>query len=161
MHPLNPGRTDAPIKILEKANSYQSPCECYERLPAGSSRQELGVDKTYGRYGDVLVTTCCTCGRRWLHYFAEYEAFTASQRWIRGILPSTQVVPFPPEEAVPIFNRMPWYSYHLSGHEGQCGRGNAPADLTCNGGEPVEIDYSAEEHHGLRGDETNQKEGAE
>lgn len=121
------------------------PCECYDRLPTGSSRQEMGVDITNGRYGDVSVMTCSTCGRRWLLYFSEYEAFSASQRWIRGVLLSTQEVPFAPEEAVPIFNRMPWYYYTFSQRKRQIGKGNAPADFTSYGGEPVEIDFSAEE----------------
>jgi len=123
-------------------------CECYDRLPAGSTYQEVGVDETEGRYGDVSVTTCSVCGRRWLSYFVEYEAFTASQRWIRGVLPASQMVP-PPKNAVPIFNTMPWYFYRFSQRKRQIGKGNAPAGLTFNGGVAVEIDFEAEKLNGI------------
>ncbi len=124
------------------------PCECYDRLPSGSTRQELGVDVTNGRYGDVSVSTCSLCGRRWLFYSAEFEGFRASQRWIYGILPGTQEVPFPPEEAVPIFNRMPWFIYHLSGDPERCGKGDAPADMGVYP-ELVSIDYATEATNGI------------
>ncbi len=32
LHPHNPGRTGAPIKTLEKANSYQSPFRAYSSI---------------------------------------------------------------------------------------------------------------------------------
>lgn len=127
-------------------------CQCYDQMPAGSSKQELGIDETNGRYGEVTVSTCIVCGRRWLFYFAEYEGFTASQRWIRGILPASQGVPFPPQQAVPILNKMKWYFYRFSQGETQCGRANAPADLASLGGEPVEINFSEDIHEGTSQD---------
>jgi len=101
----------------------------------------IGVDETNGRYGDVFVFTCGGCQRRWLYYFAEYEAFTASGRWILGILPDALPLPLTPENAVPILNTLPWYIYggsyfHLP-PPGRRARGNAPADISALPGEPV------------------------
>lgn len=101
----------------------------------------VGVDETNGRYGDVSVLTCRGCRRRWLYYFAEYEAFTASGRWIRGILPDNHPLPLTPQNAVPILNTLPWYVYGGSAFpscpRGSRARGNAPADLTALPGEFV------------------------
>jgi hypothetical protein len=48
------------------------------------SVRDVGVDKTNGRYGEVRVDRCRSCGRLWLHYFVEYEAFSESGRCYRG-----------------------------------------------------------------------------
>ena len=101
----------------------------------------IGVDETNGRYGDVSVLTCRGCRRRWLHYFAEYEAFTGSGRWILGILPDDPPLLLNPQNAVPILNTLPWYIYGGSAFHlpppGRRARGNAPADLVASPGEPV------------------------
>lgn len=133
---------------LSDLNSHP-PCTCYTRMPPGSTWEELGVDVTNGRYGDVSVATCSACGRRWLNYSAEFEGFRASGRLIRGILPSDQAVPFPPEEAIPNFNRMRWFYYQLCGDPLRCGKGDAPADLTGSYPEPAVIDNAAETSNGL------------
>lgn len=84
-------------------------CECFDFGPKDADEQKIGVDETKGRYGDVYVWTCRSCGRKWLLYFAEYEAFTGSGRWIRGILPCTLPVPLTPENAWLLFRHMPWF----------------------------------------------------
>jgi hypothetical protein len=93
----------------------------------------IGVDETNGRYGDVSVRTCGVCGRNWIHYFAEYEGFSRSGRWICGILPDNPLFPLTPQSAIPILNTLPWYiyggSYFSSSPLGSRAKGNAPADL--------------------------------
>jgi hypothetical protein len=126
-----------------------APCVCYERLPEGSSYLKVGVDETNGRYGDVSVSTCEVCRRRWLFYFAEFEGFKGSQRWIRGVLHIHQKVPFPPHDAIPIFNGMPWFFYQLSGDPMRCGKNDAPADLTHCYPQPATIDFTEEQNNGI------------
>lgn len=116
-------------------------CECLRCGPKDCDKMVVGVDETHGRYGDVSVLTCRGCRRRWLYYFAEYEAFTASGRWILGILPDSHPLPLTPQNAVPILNTLPWYIYGGSAFHssppGRRARGNAPADLTSLPGEFV------------------------
>jgi hypothetical protein len=120
-------------------------CECLRFGPNDSDDEDIGVDTTNGRYGDVSVSTCRHCGRRWLFYFAEYESFTGSGRWIRGIVPDELPMPLTPENAVPIFNTLPWYIYSGSAFylrpPKRRARGNAPADLMASPGEPVPSPY--------------------
>ena len=46
-----------------------------------SVRRELGMDSAYA---EAAVLACRACGRRWLRYFYEFEAFTGSGRWYLG-----------------------------------------------------------------------------
>jgi len=108
-------------------------CECLVGGPERYHEEYLGVDPTNGRYGDVDIRTCGGCGRRWLHYRAEYEAFTASGRWIVGILPDELPLPLTPTNAVPILNSLPWYIFGGGAFSlpwpGKRRSGNAPADF--------------------------------
>lgn len=105
-------------------------CSCLKGGPGNYDEKYIGVDPTNGRYGDVDLLTCRGCGRRWLHYRAEYEAFTASGRWIVGLLPDELPMPLTPENAVPILNSLPWYVYGGGFYgPGTRGSGNAPADF--------------------------------
>ncbi len=105
-------------------------CVCLGGGPGIYEEKYIGVDPTNGRYGDVDLRTCRDCGRRWLHYRAEYEAFTASGRWIVGILPDELPMPLTPENAVPILNSLSWYIYGGGFYgPGKRGTGNAPADF--------------------------------
>lgn len=105
-------------------------CDCLVNGPGNYDRKYIGDDPTNGRYGDVNLLTCSGCGRRWLHYRAEYEAFTGSGRWIVGLLPDELQMPLTPENAVPILNSLPWYIYGGGFYgPGTRGSGNAPADF--------------------------------
>jgi hypothetical protein len=108
-------------------------CECTVGGPERYVEERVGVDDTNGRYGDVDIRTCGDCGRRWLHYRAEYEAFTGSGRWIVGILPDELPMPLTPTNAVPILNSLPWYIFGGGAFSlpwpGRRSSGNAPADF--------------------------------
>lgn len=101
--------------------------------PERYQQSYVGCDPTNGRYGDVHVQVCAVCGQRWLHYRAEYEAFTRSGRWIVGLLPEPLPMPLTPENAVPILNSLPWYIYGGGAFSlpwpGRRGSGDAPADF--------------------------------
>ena len=71
----------------------------------------VGVDKTNGRFGEVSIETCKTCGSKWLRYFVAYEAFTASGRWYRGLLSQKILNSLTPEGAVEALAGLPWHFY--------------------------------------------------
>ena len=66
----------------------------------------IGVDETKGRFGDVKLRRCRDCGRHWLHYFVEYEAFTGSGRWYMGLITPEAASDLRPEDAVEYLNSL-------------------------------------------------------
>jgi hypothetical protein len=71
----------------------------------------IGIDETNGRFGEVSVKTCKLCGSEWLHYLVQYEAFTASGRWYRGLVSQEILKTVIPETAVEILERLPWHFF--------------------------------------------------
>ena len=71
----------------------------------------IGVDKTNGRFGEVSVEICKTCGSKWLRYFVEYAAFTASGRWYRGLASQEMLGSLTPEGAVEALQNLAWHFY--------------------------------------------------
>ncbi len=72
----------------------------------------VGRDETNGRFADVSIETCKKCGKKWLRYFVEYEAFTASGRWYRGLVSDDVAKTVTPETAVSILEGL---EYRFSG----------------------------------------------
>ncbi|MBI5513831.1 MAG: hypothetical protein HY909_08690 [Deltaproteobacteria bacterium] len=66
----------------------------------------VGVDPTHGRYGEVTLETCRHCGRVWLRYLVEYEAFKGSGRWYRALLPPAERADLHPTGAVALLERL-------------------------------------------------------
>jgi len=71
----------------------------------------LGVDETNGRCGEVTVETCRACGNKWLRYFVEYELYSESGRWYRGLVTAESVESLKPEQAPALLSSLPWYFY--------------------------------------------------
>jgi hypothetical protein len=92
---------------------------------------EIGVDKTHGRFGQVSIETCKRCQRKWLHYLVEYEAFSRSGRWYRGLLSDELAKSVTPETAVEILEDQDWYFYGGSYFQtqGRMGSGRMRVDL--------------------------------
>lgn len=90
----------------------------------------VGVDETKGRYGEVIINTCKACGRKWLHYAVEYEAFSQSGRWYRGVVSEEQAESVTPESAVAILESLDWHLYGgcFFGHAGKRGNGRVDID---------------------------------
>jgi hypothetical protein len=86
----------------------------------------IGCDETEGRYADVTLNRCRTCGRAWLHYFVEYEAFSRSGRWARGLISEAAAEAMVPEKAVDHLNGLEWYLYGGSYFDGIGGRRRGP-----------------------------------
>jgi len=93
--------------------------------------QELGIDETNCRYAEVSVLTCKACGSLWLRYLVEFEAFTSSGRWYRGLITQAMISTITPETAISVLESMPWYFYGGSffNSYGQRGSGHVIADL--------------------------------
>lgn len=97
-------------------------CGCME--PAGRWNFEetrIGIDKTKGRYGEVSIRQCKECNNVWLHYQVEYEAFSKSGRWFRGLISPDLAKTTSPETAVQELAQLEWYFYGGSrfGHSGE------------------------------------------
>ena len=86
----------------------------------------IGVDETKGRFGDVKLRRCRDCGRHWLHYFVEYEAFTGSGRWYMGLITPEAARDLRPEDAVEYLNSLEWCFYGGSYFGGKTGRWTGP-----------------------------------
>ncbi|HRQ40956.1 MAG TPA: hypothetical protein PLD25_23830 [Chloroflexota bacterium] len=68
----------------------------------------VGIDETNGRFAEVSIETCKQCGRRWLRYFWEHEAFPRSGRWYRGLIADEVVEGVTPDTAVSILANLEW-----------------------------------------------------
>jgi hypothetical protein len=86
----------------------------------------LGCDKTEGRFAEVTLDRCKTCGRQWLHYLVEYEAISRSGRWARGLISDDAAHTITPEAAVPYLHGLDWYLYGGSYFDGITGRRSGP-----------------------------------
>ncbi|MFI4976610.1 MAG: hypothetical protein ACHP84_18905 [Caulobacterales bacterium] len=92
--------------------------------------QEVGCDETEGRFADVTLNRCRSCGRLWLRYLVEYEAFNRSGRWARGLISDEAAHTITPETAVPFLNGLDWYLYGGSYFDGISGRRSGPMRWT-------------------------------
>jgi hypothetical protein len=88
-----------------------SPCRCM--APPFSAEDyriaPIGTDQADGRFGDVSIATCKVCGKQWLHYQVEYEAFEKSGRWYRGVIAPEMEQAIRPETALAVLGQMEWY----------------------------------------------------
>jgi hypothetical protein len=88
--------------------------------------EPVGIDETNGRFGDVTVETCRHCGTLWLNYLVEYEAFTKSGRWYRGVLTPEARRMVTAHTAVAWLAALPWYFYGGSYFDSTGRRGSGP-----------------------------------
>ena len=63
-------------------------------------------------YGEVRVERCRHCGRHWLEYKYQNEAYTGSGRWYRGIVSPEVAAVATVDSALDIIDALPW---HLCG----------------------------------------------
>lgn len=55
-------------------------CDCLDHL---QTLHELGLESNFA---EISIQKCTACGKLWLRYFYENEAFTGSARWFAGPL---------------------------------------------------------------------------
>lgn len=70
-----------------------------------------GVDETNGRHAEVRIDRCQHCERLWLNYAVEYEGFSGSGRWARGLISQAEVEDIRPQDAPSHLERLPAYIY--------------------------------------------------
>ena len=61
--------------------------------------------------GEISVQKCKHCGTKWLVYFVEYPAFTASGRWCRGVVQDIELEKITSTNAINFLEQLPWYIY--------------------------------------------------
>lgn len=88
--------------------------------------ESLGTDPTNGRYGQVTVETCKACGSKWLRYLVEYESFSESGRWYRGLVTPAMVESLTPEQAPGLLASLSWHFYGGSYFRTTGRRGSGP-----------------------------------
>jgi hypothetical protein len=90
----------------------------------------IGTDEINGRFGEVNIWQCKICGRYWLHYLVEYEAFTKSGRYFMGLITQEIANSMHPNSVVDYLNKLDWHLYGGS-YFGRKGRaaGNVSVDL--------------------------------
>jgi len=73
-------------------------------------------------YAEVSLLVCSSCGQRWLRYFYELEAFTASGRWYLGAITGEQAARLTAENAKATLESLNWYFYGGSYYWGKSGK---------------------------------------
>jgi hypothetical protein len=117
---------------LSPVNNPLPECRCFKPplLHSDFSSEYLGVDATNGRFADVSIETCIHCGRRWLKYAVEFEAFSRSGRWYRGVVTDQELKGMTPGKAVACLEGLDWFifggSYFSS--SGMFGKGKLQVD---------------------------------
>lgn len=91
--------------------SVTSECRCWTPpfRATDFDAEVVGVDATNLRFGEVAVDTCKHCGSKWLTYFVEYEGFTASGRYFRGLVSPEALQGLTPERAVAVLQGLDWH----------------------------------------------------
>jgi hypothetical protein len=123
-------RWDAAMEVAKGLEMVGAHCRCltppldYRAFV----REELGVDEGGGRYADVAIERCKYCGRAWLHYHYEVEAFSGSGRWYRGVVTPEQAARATPRNALEILAALPWHLYGGSYFETSGKRSDVPLD---------------------------------
>jgi hypothetical protein len=105
----NESRAVRPAGVSPSAS--REDCRCFKEhgLLPNDPIVQVGCDEQRGRFGEVSLQTCGDCGRRWLRYFVEYEAFTASGRWFRGVVTEAQAAEVTPDNAAEMLGALPWH----------------------------------------------------
>ena len=87
-----------------------SDCRCLH--PPFASRdfdsRPVGVDESGGRFAEVSIETCRSCGRSWLRYLVEHEAFPKSGRWYRGWVTDETARTITPDTALEALEKLEW-----------------------------------------------------
>jgi len=100
------------------------PCACLaDPQPHLEPFKELGMD---GRFAEVSILRCRVCGRHWLRYFYEMEAFTGSGRWYLGQITPSQAATIAAEDGKSTLEGLEGYFYGGSFFYGRSGRSAGP-----------------------------------
>ena len=105
-------------------------CKCFES-GQGTLSKPLGTDETKGRYADVSLDRCLSCGSLWLRYFVEYEGFSRSGRWAMGLISDDAADTMTPDRAADYLAGLEWCIVGGSyfGHAGKRRSGDIKWDM--------------------------------
>ena len=108
--------------------TFRDNCACLATGPRYPDFEctEIGADPTNGRFADVEVHRCSRCGRLWLNYLIEQEAFSRSGRWYSGVVTTDELEDLMPAEAPKLLETLPWYLMGGSFFDGKISRGSGP-----------------------------------
>lgn len=88
----------------------------------------LGVDQAIRWSGDVSMDRCKKCGREWLKYLYENEAFTKSGRWYLGLITPEQAQEVTAGTALALLASLSWHFYGGSYYDSTGQRRDEPLD---------------------------------
>jgi hypothetical protein len=101
-------RTTNNPQVTESTMENTPACSCLELDYVSWKFDEkyLGSDRYYA---DISLRRCKHCGRLWLHYHYENEAFSQSGRWYRGLIAPEQAETIAAENALEFLGKLEWY----------------------------------------------------
>lgn len=109
--------------FLDLADRFDSAIEVLGECACETLREirALGMDK---EYGESSLWECVPCGRLWLRWFHENEAFSRSGRWYRGVVSDSDGITA--ENAKSILEALPSYVFGGSYFDGKVGQSSGP-----------------------------------
>jgi len=96
---------------MKKIPKLECGCERSGQSAEDYRTSKIGTDHTDDRNAEVSILQCKLCQRIWLKYFVEFESFTKSGRWYKGIITKKDVAGIKPENAVEYLENLDWYIY--------------------------------------------------
>lgn len=106
-------------------HSHQCACEEPTASHTCFESRYVGCDRTNGRFADVTVERCTTCARLWLRYCVEYEGFSRSGRWARGLITQEDAAGITEATAAQYIDALDWHirgGSHFDGASRSSGR---------------------------------------
>jgi hypothetical protein len=98
-------------------------CSCsepdWQKRPPHDQRDLPGCDEQGGRFATASLDTCRACGRIWLTYGFEIEAFSKSGRWYRGLIAPDAARTVTAASAAALLESLDWYWAGGSYFDGQ------------------------------------------
>jgi hypothetical protein len=111
----------------DRPSGPAEPCDCLVTPPGRlDGYRELGMDR---HYGEASILVCPDCGRYWLRYFYEVEAFPASSRWYLGLIGPELAGTLTAGDAKATLESLEWYYYGGRYFRGLTGKSSGPIYL--------------------------------
>ena len=104
-------------------------CGCEEpdaRFDQFREWRSLPIDGSEGRFADVVVLECLSCGHLWVRYHVEYEGVSKSGRWARGRIEAAQATTIRSDEVPGYLAGLANYLFGGSRFDGASGSRSGP-----------------------------------